>query len=195
MVFSSVVAVCVPILADGCLIDIEEDGDVTYRIGAAETPDPALGCRPGAAPRAEERVDAGLVRTPIRAAAMVDEPAYRGVVEHRWHDLHRPSSLEVTLCRFIVRMAVAVVTQERLAERVRNEVRVADSLRVALQFNHDIGPAVGIVMATQQVTRADSIALLQRASAQANKKLRDVAAEVVLTGRFDPRYLAPSRKP
>ncbi|MGS0687809.1 ATP-binding protein [Nakamurella sp. GG22] len=58
----------------------------------------------------------------------------------------------------------------------------AEQIRSALESNRSIGTAVGIVMASYQLTAKQGFQLLVRASQHANSKLRDVAATVVQTG-------------
>ena len=55
-------------------------------------------------------------------------------------------------------------------------------LRQALQTNRTIGTAVGIVMAGYQLDQQRAFQVLVRTSQQNNRKLQDVAAEVVRTG-------------
>jgi hypothetical protein len=55
-------------------------------------------------------------------------------------------------------------------------------LEQALQSSRMIGAAMGIVMADRRVTPADAFAALARASQNANRKLRESAADVVDTG-------------
>jgi GAF domain-containing protein len=58
----------------------------------------------------------------------------------------------------------------------------AEHLRVALASSREIGIALGIVMATHRVTEQQSFDMLRVASQHLHRKLRDVAAELVLTG-------------
>ena len=55
-------------------------------------------------------------------------------------------------------------------------------LELALESARVIGAAVGIVMALQKVTYDDAFATLVRASQHQNRKLRDIADEVVNYG-------------
>jgi GAF domain-containing protein len=52
-------------------------------------------------------------------------------------------------------------------------------LRVALDTNRTIGAAVGILMATHTISQDDAFALLTTASQRMNRRLRDVAADIV----------------
>lgn len=58
----------------------------------------------------------------------------------------------------------------------------AENLQAALQSSRDIGAAIGVVMSHHKVTREAAFDLLRTASQQLNRKLRDVAGEVVDTG-------------
>jgi hypothetical protein len=49
----------------------------------------------------------------------------------------------------------------------------------ALRSSRTIGAAMGVIMASRQVNEADAFALLRRASQSSNRKLRELAAEVV----------------
>jgi hypothetical protein len=55
-------------------------------------------------------------------------------------------------------------------------------LETALASNRRIGIAIGIVMAGHQVTDEAAFELLRRRSQETNRKLRDVAEEVIYTG-------------
>jgi chromosome segregation ATPase len=58
----------------------------------------------------------------------------------------------------------------------------AANLEIALQTARTIGAAVGIVMARYRVSEVGAFELLKKASQESNRKLRLVAADVVLTG-------------
>jgi DNA-binding response OmpR family regulator len=55
-------------------------------------------------------------------------------------------------------------------------------LRQALQSNRTIGTAVGIVMARYELDRERAFQVMVRTSQQSNRKLHDLATEVVTTG-------------
>jgi ANTAR domain/GAF domain len=58
----------------------------------------------------------------------------------------------------------------------------AENLLAALESNRQIGTAVGILMARHNFTTQQGFDVLRHASQSSNRKLRDVAAEVILTG-------------
>lgn len=64
----------------------------------------------------------------------------------------------------------------------------------ALTSSRSIGTAVGIVMATHQLTQEQAFEALRRASMDLNQKLRDVAAEVAYTGVL-PNLAEPGPDP
>ncbi|WP_428509775.1 response regulator [Pseudonocardia sp.] len=64
--------------------------------------------------------------------------------------------------------------------------RRAANLQAALASNRQIGTAMGILMQQRKVTEAEAFDQLRRASQTANRKLRDVADDVVLTGTLPP---------
>ena len=78
-----------------------------------------------------------------------------------------------------------------LAARVRNEFALvqandrARNLELALQTNRSIGTALGILMATQKVTSEEAFLCLKNVSQRTNRKLRDIAEEVIYTGALD----------
>ncbi len=69
--------------------------------------------------------------------------------------------------------------RERAVDQAEDRAR---QIRSALDSNRLIGTAVGIMMATYQLTAQQGFALLVRSSQHTNSKLREVAAVVVETG-------------
>lgn len=65
--------------------------------------------------------------------------------------------------------------------------RKMEHLEKALANSREIGAAVGVLMATHKVTRDQAFDLLSVASQRRNRRLRDVAAEVVESGWLRPR--------
>ena len=60
----------------------------------------------------------------------------------------------------------------------------AANLRVALSSNRRIGAAIGILMYRFKIGNDESFTLLQETSQRLNRKLGDIADEVVLTGEL-----------
>ena len=64
-------------------------------------------------------------------------------------------------------------------EAARDQI---DNLQIALQSSRRIGEAVGIIMAAAKITEDDAFQTLVRASQQQNRKVRQVADDVVEYG-------------
>ncbi|GAA2038122.1 GAF and ANTAR domain-containing protein [Terrabacter terrae] len=74
--------------------------------------------------------------------------------------------------------AAQVVAAAHLRDR-------AENLERALQSNRDIGTAVGVLIAQHKLTRDQAFDLLRIASQNTNRKLHDVALDVIDTGTVD----------
>src|SRR3954464_3840673 len=79
---------------------------------------------------------------------------------------------------------------------------MADNLRAALESRAVIDQAKGVLMERYRLTPDQAFQLLARASVKANRKVRDIADELVRTGelpgaqpRSDGRRPAPGRRP
>jgi len=81
--------------------------------------------------------------------------------------------------------ASSVVRSSGSREKILN-------LERALESNRQIGIAVGVIMATYRLTSERSFELLRLASMNHNRKLRDIADSVVLTGTLDLNDEFPS---
>lgn len=79
------------------------------------------------------------------------------------------------------------------AVRAHLEHERADNLQVALQSSRQIGTAMGILMARELITSEQAFELLRRASQHLNRKLREVAAEVEMTGTLPGMDDRPGR--
>jgi hypothetical protein len=71
-----------------------------------------------------------------------------------------------------------------LRARVLTAETTADNLEVALATNRRIGIAVGILMCRLRVTEDRALAVLSKHSQDHNVKVRDLAEEVIYTGRL-----------
>jgi len=74
--------------------------------------------------------------------------------------------------------AAQAVANAHLLERANN-------LERALSSNRDIGTAIGVLMSQHKLTREQSFDLLRIASQNTNRKLHDVALDVIDTGAVD----------
>lgn len=77
-----------------------------------------------------------------------------------------------------------LATHAALAVGAARDKERAEQLDRALRSSREIGIAMGVLMAGGRLTREEAFALLRRASQHLNRKLRDVAAQVVDTGQL-----------
>lgn len=82
-------------------------------------------------------------------------------------------------------LGLLFATNAALAVSAARSRTKAQELMGALQSSRDIGVAMGILMHALKVTRQQSFDLLRVASQHRNRKLRDIAADVVETGTLD----------
>ncbi|WP_295697887.1 ANTAR domain-containing protein [Lapillicoccus sp.] len=68
-----------------------------------------------------------------------------------------------------------------------------ENLEKALATSREIGTAIGVLMSSSKLTREQAFGLLRVASQESNRRLREVAAEVVDTGTLGPAR--PARAP
>lgn len=85
-------------------------------------------------------------------------------------------------------LGVASIFAPFVSLAVQSEMghRRAENLEVALRSSRQIGTAMGILMARRLITADEALELLRHASQELNRKLRDVAAEVEMTGTLPP---------
>src|SRR3954447_23119650 len=67
----------------------------------------------------------------------------------------------------------------------------AEQLDHALVSNREIGMAMGVLMDQERMTQEQAFAVLRGASQHLNRKLHDVAAELVEAGRLPQRSASP----
>jgi AmiR/NasT family two-component response regulator len=112
-----------------------------------------------------------------RSSTSVPEPVHEA---HAIHTSESRLSVEVDLTeteQFILEML----------ERLDAADTEAAHLRRALDHSRDIGAAVGVLMALKKVTRDEAFELLRRASQDQNRKLHQLALDVVNAGELPCR--------
>jgi GAF domain-containing protein len=86
-------------------------------------------------------------------------------------------------------IATVVATHTATALIAAAAKQRAANLERALTSNRQIGMAMGILMASRKLTDDDAFALLRIASQNANRKLTDVADDVIQTGTLELPHL------
>ena len=74
-----------------------------------------------------------------------------------------------------------------MLERLDAADTEAAHLRRALDHSRDIGAAVGVLMSMRMVPRDEAFGLLRRASQDQNRKLHELALDVLSTGELPER--------
>ena len=93
----------------------------------------------------------------------------------------KPFDADELLARLDVHQELACLRNYALAQAEHQ----VSNLETALSSNRRIGAAIGVLMASRRVTSQEAFALLRKASNESNRKLRDIADSVVLTGSLD----------
>jgi AmiR/NasT family two-component response regulator len=83
-------------------------------------------------------------------------------------------------------LAQAVAEASRLRRELADARSTILNLEIALQSNRRIGMAIGIVMGQLAVTEEEAFGRLRLVSQTTNRKLREVAEEVIYTGELPP---------
>lgn len=169
-VFAALIAAFVPVFCD------EIDFDITAA-DAAPAPDGN-----GAPHRVEPSVSPGCISISVRSDAGEGEPAIIGTVTCKWTEPNHPSEAEAAVAQLVADQAVAKLRIAGLGHALHvQRVRTAN-LEEALATNREIGQAIGILMATDQITADQAFDQLRSASQHLHRKLREIAADVVQTG-------------
>ncbi len=138
----------------------------------------------GAGPphRAKPSIAPGCVAIDVRTDPAEGEPTITGTVTCRWDEPNRPSEADTMVAQLLADQAVATMRIAGLARALHvQRVRTAN-LEEALATNREIGQAIGILMATDQITADQAFEQLRSASQHLHRKLREIAADVVQTG-------------
>lgn len=81
--------------------------------------------------------------------------------------------------------ATLLATHGGLALSAAKHRTKAENLEIALESSRRIGVAIGILMASQRLTDGQAFDLLRIASQRQQRKLRDIAEDVIFTGTVD----------
>ena len=113
VVFSSLAELSIRVFSNGCTADIVELERVAYRISYPHTKPHTSAPETTTGPAGSR-----MIRTIIHTPVVTGYPDYTGVVVHTWRT-HYPGPADCAIARLLVDRAVAVVAQERLADRAQ----------------------------------------------------------------------------
>jgi hypothetical protein len=177
--FSSLAGSCVPALADACVINLRDDLGAAFQM---RQPFP-LRC---ANDSAKPGPDAGhSVTVVIRDEDCGGEPGYNADVTFQWQiapDDAGADGAAGVIAELLTERAVHLIRQERLSAALLREIDRSVHLTDALASTRLIGQALGILMCTYKLTSEQAFDLLRGVSQHTHRKLRDIAADVNLTG-------------
>lgn len=165
VVFARVVDVVVPDLADGCDVELLEEGEALLRASA--------GC---AHPTEGGELD-GMVRLPVQGLGRGSHPSYAGVLT-LWWTARVPSPAEIMTADLLVRHVTGLVDLERLKSAVgESDSRAAGSAVEAIA-TRPINMAVGVVMHQLDCDQDEAEEHLRDFAAEHDVGLSEAAAHV-----------------
>lgn len=130
-------------------------------------------------------------RWPAFGTRAAGELGVRGVLSYRLNLVGEPEVVAALNCYSAVPHAFSeealwagtmLATHCSLAVSVALSQQRSEHLERAVRSNREIGTAVGVLMAQHKVTREQAFDLLRLASQDTNRKLAEIATEVVDTG-------------
>jgi hypothetical protein len=200
--FSALATVCVPNLGDECTIELVEEGQAPYRLiwrgGKPDAVQRAEVNEMTSSPTTRQLLHSGepiLLNDLSMSVAIVGVSAgdsdYLGAITCTRYAGPFYTAVDARVLQSLVERTVAMIRRSR-AERQRLAVATTkiDNLEIALAGARDIGVAIGIVMATEGCSRNGAFERLRDLSQATNRKLRDIATEIVDRRVFAPQLLA-----
>ncbi len=197
-VFTAVTVLCVPALGDRCRVTIHGEDDPRTGLDQAPSQRPVSIDQPAPRRPASAVVEyppggvtadcdiawahGSMLVTAFDVPARTDHARYHGELLTGWGDGRVASDYHAALARLIVNQAVAVVFQARAADAARRAETHNAHLRKALGTNREIGIALGIIMTTLHTTLEPAFELMRMTSQSSNRKIRDIADDIVHDG-------------
>jgi hypothetical protein len=177
VVLSSLARSSNPAFSDACAVELSEGADALFQVSFPMPDDAAFPGDPGSVPP----VACQTVTTTFRARSSYGYPAFAGAVVHQWID-RDPTEDDVIIARLLVDLALAIVQAERLAQSAARADDRAAKLAIELITSRTEGEAIGILMAKHGAAHGQAVSLLRQASWRSQRKLHEVAADVVRSG-------------
>ena len=175
VVFTGIASFCVPQFCDACVIDIMEQDSPGYRI--AEPAEFRV--------EDQSRAFASEQQLTVVFEGRPDgtEPGYVGQAVFSWYT-RAPSRDDEVALAILVERAVSAVAVQRSKWRASEALARAANLEIALRSSREIGAAIGILMSRYRIATDSAFEMLRLVSQHTNRKVREVAADVVETGEL-----------
>jgi hypothetical protein len=186
VVLSSLARASTSSFSDTCAIELSDGTEDLFHVSFPMPDDAAFPDEAGLVPSAAGKT----VTTTFLAGSGHGYPGFAGVVAHHWVD-RGPTEDDAIIARLLVDLALSVVQQQRLARSAARADDRAAKLAIELITSRIEGEAIGILMATHRAAHDEAVGLLRQASWASQRKLHEVAADVVRSG--DLQWLASSR--
>ncbi len=179
----------------GCLVEINEIGHCPYRINRPH-PDQEAAAWAELTMLLEDEPLTVSNHKVVGVRFQGDPPArFIGALTARLLSDGQLTGRDVQLITELTDHAVDILHLERLRVELSAQRGRAENLQQAVASNREIGVAIGIIMATRRCTADDSFATLISASQNTNRKVRQIAATVALTGELPPVPPAGNPRP
>lgn len=174
--FSSLAEACAPVIGPRCIVDLVEDSGAVYSI---ERPYVAVN---GDFRERQSYAVTAAATVPTSSLAAAGGSGYYAQVSSACVRGQRPAADQEYLLQHLVDATVELVRRERIHAALDAEHALSAQLRHALERSRDIGMAIGITMNASGITSEQAFEVLSKISQSTNRKLRDVAADLVRTG-------------
>ncbi|WP_375489872.1 ANTAR domain-containing protein [uncultured Jatrophihabitans sp.] len=191
-VFTSLAAYCASVLCDQCSIDLVGRSVArppSYHRVSYPARSGAIGGNRGQLDRLAADGALHVVRVQFDSApSETDGPGpdeFGGVAAFGWHR-RAATRAEHDMAGVLVDHAVRTVLWQRSVAVADAAASKAANLTIALETSRHIGAAIGILMYQRKIPQDAAFELLRLASQRTNRKLRDLACDVIDTGWLDP---------
>ena len=194
VVLTSATRLCTSQLCVSAVAAVSEAGERTYRIASPLEPFRPRQVDSGRPPGTVVAfggvtVPPNSVVTELSGPATAMHSAYDGVLVMTFGCTAPTDPL---LGQLVADRVVSLVAVERLHDIAEMHRTYGENLQAALQSSREIGVALGIIMNRLRSTEAQALDLLRVSSQDSQRKIRDLAADIVYTGALDVLGLAPS---
>jgi hypothetical protein len=175
-----------PSFSDACAVELSEGTSPPFQVCFPMPGDGDCPAGPWSVPGCAGTPPGAMktITTTFRAGSGHGYPSFAGIVTHSWSD-REPTGDDAIIARLLVDYALALVQHERLAQAAARAESRAAQLAIDMITSRIEGEATGILMAQRQLSRAEAVSLLRRASQAHQRELHEIAAGVVRAGDLD----------